>query len=262
LLVPAMLDEARAAESSNIGIEGNTTVELPRPDYRPRPLDDRTELILRVENVTKTPAGRYRYDFHYMGLEPGAYQLADYLVLPDGSPAADLGEMRLQVQAVLPEDHDGKLSAYLPRPFPFIGGYRAALGLLGVLWLGGIAWFAYSYRRRKPPAPPPPPAPAPTFAERLRPLVEAAAAGALSVEGKAQLERLLMGYWRDALRLPDATRVADALARLKQHPQAGAILRALERWLHQRGGADDGEIAGLLEPYRHGESPAGKGAPA
>ena len=44
--------------------------------------------------------------------------------------------------------------------------------------------------------------------------------------------------------------MADTLATLKRHPEAGSLLRALERWLHRPGGASPEEVNGLLEPYR------------
>src|SRR5262245_20367661 len=61
------------ALAPNVGIEGHVTVLLPRADYRPRPLDDRTELILRVDSITALTNGQHRYALHYIGLEPGAY---------------------------------------------------------------------------------------------------------------------------------------------------------------------------------------------
>ena len=67
-------DRLRAG-TPNLGIEGRASLTLPGPDYRPRPLDDRTELILRVEKIVPLTNGQHRYDFYYMGLEPGAYRL-------------------------------------------------------------------------------------------------------------------------------------------------------------------------------------------
>ena len=232
-----------------IGIEGHVSLELPRPDYRPLPLDDRTEMILRIGSVTTSTNGPHRYELYYMGFETGEYSLADYLVLPDGSRPDERADIPLQVRATLPEDHDGQLTSYIPRPFPFIGGYRMFLGALGLLWAGGLAAFIVSYRKKRTAVAPIAGVPEPSFAERLRPLVEAAACSGLSTEEQAQLERLLMGYWRDRLHLPES-RMADALARLKAHTQAGELLRALERWLHQRAGTSAEEINTLLEPYR------------
>lgn len=240
---------ATNTSSRNIGIEGSVSVNLPRDDYKARPLDDRTELILRIDKVTTLASNAYRYDFFYMGLEPGAYLLADYLIRPDGTRPDELGDLRLQVRAMLPEDHDGKLNAYVPRLFPFVGGYRAALVILAVLWVGGIAAYAYLGRRKRVVAAPVVQIPEPTFAERLRPLVEQAAAGTLTVEQQANLERLLMGYWREKLSL-SGLGVAESLLRLKAHAEAGELLRALERWLHRPGSVRQEEVAAVLEPYR------------
>lgn len=240
--------------SRNIGIEGSVAIELPRADYKPRPLDDRTELILRIERVTTLATDRHRYEFFYMGLEPGAYKLADFLIHPDGTRPDELGDLRIQVRAMLPEDHDGKLNSYVPRLFPFVGGYRAALIVLAVVWVGGIAAFIILSRKKRVVAAPVFAPPAPSFAERLRPLVEEAAAGKLSIEGQANLERLIMGYWREKLNLSEL-RVSEALAKLKAHSEAGELLRALERWLHRPGGATREEVSALLEPYRHLSAP-------
>lgn len=233
-----------------IGIEGHISLELPRGDYRPRPLDDRTEFILRIESVTPAAGGQHRYELYYMGLEPEHFDLADYLVRPDGSRPDELAGKQVSVQALLPEDHDGQLTRYVPERFPFIGGYRAALGGIGLLWLGGIAAFISSYRRRPAPVAASPMVPQPSFAERLRPLVEAAAKGQLTTEQKALIERLLLGFWREKLNLPEL-RMAEAISQLRQHAQAGELLRALERWLHQRNGGSAEEVKSLLEPYRH-----------
>lgn len=247
------------SSSRNIGIEGSVAITLPRADYQPRPLDDRTELILRIDRVTTLAKGQHRYDFFYMGLEPGAYKLADFLIHPDGTRPDELGELRIQVRAMLPEDHDGKLNAYTPRLFPFIGGYRVALIVVAVLWVGGIAAFIVLSRKKRVVAVPVVVAPQPSFAERLRPLVEQAAAGKLSVEGQANLERLLMGYWREKLSLSEP-RVAESIAKLKAHAEAGELLRALERWLHRPGGATREEVSSLLQPYRNMPAPVEGGA--
>ena len=240
---------APPAPTRAIGIEGLLALELPRSDYRPRPFDDRTELILRIEAITPASKQQQRYAFHYMGLEPGNYSLADYLIRPDGSRPDELSNIFVNVQAVLPVDHDGKLTGYAPELFSFIGGYRLFLGLIAFLWCSGIVGFVMSYRKKRIVCVPAVVVPEPTFEERMRPLVEAAAEGKLSLDDKATLERLLMGYWRGKLNLPELP-MAEALEKVKAHDQAGELLRALERWLHQRNGASAHEVNVLLAPYR------------
>ena len=262
-LILALIPQGSRGEADPrvIGIEGTLSTPLTRGDYQSKPLDDRTPLILRIEAITPEGGGRFNYDFHYIGFEPGTYALGDYLILPDGSPATEAAGVMIDVRSILPTNHDGSLNAHITRPFPWFGGYRVMLGGLAGLWVLGLLGFYWFGRRRKPVVVVAPVIPAPTYAERMRPLVEAAAAGTLKVSGQAELERLMTGYWREKLALPEQ-RMADTLAALKRHSQAGALLTALERWLHRPGGASQSEIDGLLEPYRHLAVPAAKeGAP-
>jgi hypothetical protein len=259
VLILSLVPHASRAEEAPrvIGIEGNVSVLLNRDDYQPKPLDDRTPLILRIEAIAPEGDGRFNYHFHFIGFEPGSYDLGHYLILPDGSPAAEAGGVMINVRSILSADHDGSLNPYLTRPFPWFGGYRMMLAALAALWVLGLVCFYWFGRRRKPVIVIEPVLPPPSYAERMRPLVEAAAAGTLSVSGQAELERLMTGYWRDKLVLPDQ-RMADTLAALKRHEAAGALLQALEHWLHRPGGATQTEIDRLLEPYRYLPVPAGK----
>lgn len=249
-------ENSRAADTPPprvIGIEGHIQVTLDRADYQPKPVDDRTPLILRIDKADPASDGKTTYDFHYIGFEPGSYPLKDYLIHPDGSTAEEIGGVMVDVRSILPQDHNGALNPHVPRPFPRIGGYRMLLGGFALVWVLGLAGFIWLGRRKIPVAVAAVMVPEPSYAERLRPLVEAAAAGALDANGQAELERLMIGYWRDKLALPDQ-RMAAMLAALKADPRAGALLRAIENWLHRPGGASADEITALLEPYRHADA--------
>ena len=256
LLAALLCGQAFAAKPPHeIGIEGSLQVEFTRADYLPKPLDDRTPLILRIDRVQAAGEGKFAYSFHYIGFEPGPYQLADYLMTPDGGEITGEQAVELLVRSILPEDHQGALNAHFARPFPGFGGYRAALAGAAALWLAGGAAFVWHGRRRKaPPASAPEPAP-PSYAERLRPLVDAAAHGALDANGQAELERLLTGFWREKTG-QNTLRMATALAALKRHPEAGELLQALEHWLHRPGGGPPQEIERLLQPYAAPPAPA------
>lgn len=246
----AALSPSVRATPRVIGIEGDVKITLDRADYQPKALDDRTPLILRIETVKPSGDGKHVYDFHYMGFEPGSYLLAEYLVRPDGTIATEIGDLRVEVKSILPPDHNGALNSYMPKPFPWIGGYRMMLGILAALWVIGLFAFVWFGRRKKSivvvdDTPPPP-----SYAERMLPFVEAAASGDLTPNGQAQLERLMTGYWREKLGLPEHQRMAESLAAMLRDKDAGSLLRAMERWLHRPGGASAIEINNLLEPYR------------
>ena len=95
----------------------------------------------------------------------------------------------------------------------------------------------------------------PSFAEKIRPLVESAAAGQLTAEGKATLERMLITHWQQRLNL-SATNTSELIRHLRQHPEAGALLRALEDWLHRPPGRAAVRIEEFLAPYRNLPEPA------
>jgi hypothetical protein len=219
---------------------------LPGTELEVKPPERRTPVVLRIVNVW--PHGTaFRYDLEYYGLEPGTFDLKDYLRRKDRSSAADLPAIPVIVQSVLPPGQ--VLPGELPRqPSPRLGGYRTALIAAGALWVAGLAAILLvGRRRRKAAAVAAKPL---TLADRLRPLVEGAVAGRLPPGRLAELERTLIVYWGRRLNLRER-KPAEALAVLRQHPEAGPLLRQLEIWLHQPAGAGKIDVAGLLAPYQN-----------
>ena len=70
----------------------------------------------------------------------------------------------------------------------------------------------------------------------------------LSASQQAQLERLLLTHWRQRLGLENVE-ATEAMPRLREHPDAGALLRALEDWLHRRPGTVKVDVEAMLAPY-------------
>jgi hypothetical protein len=96
-----------------------------------------------------------------------------------------------------------------------------------------------------------------TLAEQLRPLVERAQAGTLSTPERAELERMLLAFWGRRLGLTDVD-PREAMAQMRQHPEAGRLIEQLELWLHRPGTADEVDVAALLAPYRESAERHGK----
>jgi hypothetical protein len=89
----------------------------------------------------------------------------------------------------------------------------------------------------------------PSVADLLRPLVEEAMAVQMSDSRLAQLERALVVLWRKQLNLDDM-KAEEAIVVLREHDQAGVLLRQLEAWLHCPAGEQDVDIAVILAPYQ------------
>ena len=245
-----------------VGMEGRLEATLPGTLLAAKTADEKSLVIVRIAETR--PHGTLTwYDLRYVALVPGRYDLRSCLVRKDGSTTGDLPNLEVEVSGLLPASHQGEL-VQQPRSLArFFGGYRETLIGAGILWL--LALFVLILvGRKKAAVPAQPNAPSqPTLAQRLSPLIMKAAAGELSNDGKAHLERLLLSYWRERLQLAELS-PGDAVVALRQHPEAGILLRALEDWLHRPPGVARVDIQAFLQPYLNpGEQPiAGNPAPS
>ena len=233
-----------------VGMEGRIELALPGTLLEAKPVDDRSVVVLRVAD--SQPHGTLiRYDLRYVGMEPGGYDLRDFLVRKDGSSTADLPAIPVTVAGRLSVKHDGLLADGSDRRLPRLGGYTVALIAAGTIWIGVLGWLVVGRRRKTAPVATHA-VRTETLADRLRPLVEQAALGQLPPDGQARLERMLVQHWRQKLGLEDLP-LTEALARMKAHPESGQLLRELESWLHRPPGSAPVDVATLLAPYRETE---------
>ena len=246
--IPIDSSDSRNLPTATVGMPGTIDgIVLPGSELEVKRREDRdAPIVLRI--VATYPHGTaHRYDMIYYGLEPGRHDLKEYLRRADGSTIDDVPALPVEVVSVLPA---GQIQPNMLRAerAPRLGGYRTALFVLGGVWIVGLLAIVLtrrSKRRREALAARRPV----TLAERLRPLVEAAREGRLDEHQKGELERMLLAYWRRRLNLYDL-KPADAVAQLREHEQAGPLIRQLESWLHAPGRADSVDIGELLEPYQ------------
>lgn len=247
---------ASNAQPPTVGMEGQLEVILPEAGLTAKTPDHKTPLLLRIAH-TQPHGTLTRYDLRYIGRVPGKHDLREYLFNTNGLPATNLAELIVSVSGVLPEQHNGWLEEQALHAPSLFGGYRAVAAIVVVLWIAALFVILRTGRKPKPASVEVAVQRAPTFAERLRPLVERAAAGGLSADEKAALERMLINHWQRRLGLA-GTDSGELIARLRQHTEAGALLRALEDWLHRPPGSAKVEVETVLAPYRNlpAEEPA------
>lgn len=196
--------EAASDAHLSVGMTGQIDqLILPGSELEVRPLEDRrAPFVLRIKDVY--PHGSaFRYDLVYYALEPGRYDLRNYLRRKDGSALGELPPVLVQVDPILPPGQVEPSPLELA-PSPRLGGYRWLLALGGSLWCAGLVAIVVLGRRRVSEAVSNAGKPA-TLADRLKPLVDAAVAGTLDQGQQAELERLLIGYWRKRLGLEQQT---------------------------------------------------------
>lgn len=220
---------------------------IPGGELEAKPIkDDRQPVVVRVANAA--PHGTdYRYDLVYYGLEPGEYNLMDFLQRKDGGELGDVVALTVTVIASLPpgqvEPHSMQ-SKRTPRP----SNYRVWMAVAIGVWIVGLYVILRVGRRKPGDAGDASEAQQVTFADRLRPLVEKTRNGEINQHEAAELERLLITYWRHRLDLEHLP-ARDLLQEIRNHPDAGRLLLQIERWLHHPDPAKEVDLEPLLETY-------------
>ncbi|MCA9284832.1 MAG: hypothetical protein KDA22_06450 [Phycisphaerales bacterium] len=240
------------------GLAAEHIIEYAGPPLRAKPDQGlAAPMLVRVtvlpESERRDAAGVRQYRIDYIGNVAGLFDLRELIQHQDGTPASDLDPLFVRIVSELPPQHGTDLFLQDRQPFLLESHYRLALVALAIAWFAVPAVVLVRRALRRPPAPvavvaPPPP----TLADQLRPLVEGAMRQGLSVAERGRLELLLLRYWQDRLALA-ALAPADAVVRMRTHPEAGRLLTAVERWLHARGASSpraEDDVAELLEPYR------------
>ncbi len=238
--------QARNERTATVGMRAVIEqLVLAGTELVPAPATLKTPVVVRV--LQTWPHGELlRYDFEWSGLEPGSHDLTKYLVRKDGSSTDGLPALVVEVTSVLAKDvHEP--AEIDPQAPARLDGYTTMQWVAGIAWGVGLLAILFVGRRFRWRKPLPPPLP--TLADRLRPLVEAVVSGASDTAAKAELERLLVAFWRARLDL-GALKAGDAIVRIKGHAEAGALLRQLEAWLHMPTPPTAMDVQALLQPYR------------
>ncbi|WP_345684828.1 hypothetical protein [Novipirellula caenicola] len=253
---------AAAAESESVlltvkrGLTAQLTFTHPNASLRALPDQSTDAAVLvrleRTDSAQQNPV--HRYTLWFFGTVAGQYDLSQWVVQPDGSPLASeeaLPAMPVRVVSDLPPGHGTSLYEIDDPLLRAQGGYRAALILFACLWAAVPIVWAFIRQRSRSPQPTTTTVASPTLSDRLRPLVQRASQGQLTVEEQSRLEILLYVFWQRRLGLPDS--LAEALPVLRRHHEAGGLLRALETWIHADGPSpsslNPSTMDALLAPY-------------
>tara|TARA_R110002095_G_scaffold215072_2_gene208421 strand:- start:11750 stop:12616 length:867 start_codon:yes stop_codon:yes gene_type:complete len=240
---------AESLSNASVGMSARIEeVILPGSELQVKAITDDDPIILRMISTHPHGSDMFRYELEYYGLQPGEYNLVDFLERKDGSPLREVPAVPVQVESILAAD---RVEPNSPAAVsvPQIGGYRFWMTAIFVMWVLGV--FLILFVRRKPAvAGEEHQQPPLSLSERLQPMVEKAISGELSNSQMAELEMMLVAFWRKRLHL-EQTDVAEVTQILKQHEEAGPLLQQLEILLHQPHTDQEVNVAQMLEPYQH-----------
>ncbi len=236
LSASTLVGRARAESASNIpqttvGMRGRLEqLVLPGSRLVVKPATDRQAPVV-VRIVASYPHGTaYRYDVEYYALEPGRFDLRTYLEREDGSSLEDVPQLPIAVLSTLPP---GQVvpNALVAEQLPRTGGYRTWLVLGAACWGLGLLAILLAGRRHRARRAAAAQQQGLTLEQRLEAIVQQAQEGNLNEADRAELERMVVAYWRRRLALEQVD-AAQAMQALREHDEARAALEQLERWLH------------------------------
>ncbi|TWT91953.1 hypothetical protein [Stieleria varia] len=244
----ARIDDDAILLTVKRGLTGQLTFSHASPTLQAIPNQSiDSEVLVRLErSTTDSPlrAGQNRYTLRFFGTVAGDYDLSKWVVQRDGSALLDadsLPPMTVRVVSELPPGHGTSLYEIDDPMVHASGGYRVGLVCFAVLWVMVPVVWSLVRRRASQPETVTPAALPPTLADRLRPLIERASQGLLSVDEQSRLELLLYVFWQRRLGLPAS--MAKALPILRNHAEAGGLLRTLESWIHSDAHESDGGVS-------------------
>lgn len=195
------------------------------------------------------------YTLRFFGTVAGDYDLSRMVVERDGSvlSAGDsFPPMMVRIVSELPPGRGTNLYEIDDPILRAPSGYRAALVLFALLWVAAPMVWAVQRLRSRRPEPEVAISPTPTLADQMRPLVQRASQGELTIAEQSRLELMVYAFWQRRLELPES--LIDALPIMRRHDKAGGLLRSLEAWIHNDAGssvdADPDTIRAMLEPYQ------------
>ena len=218
----------------------------PKIEVIPRTNND-SPLVIRILKIKPAENG-FRYDLEIYALDPGTHQISEFLrYATDKSPVQSL-DATFEVTTTHPLDTLPKPSEPEPVEIEKLGGYQDLIVVLGIFWL--LIFLAIIFYRKKPVADLVVEKPLLTLHEKLQALVSAASQGELNDQQQANLERLMIGHWKEQVPEIESLSPARALVQLRSHPEASPLILKLEEWLHAPNKKlSREEFLPLLTPY-------------
>jgi len=235
---------AATAEPTPVGIEGRHILRVTGTragSVMLAPVGERPSMLVRIASAQRE-GDAMLYDLRYVGRRAGEFDLREALQYVDGSGLSDVEPAKVAIKSVIPDDHDllmVELASKTPSMTPL---YTLGLLAAAVLWLVPLVvllarWIA-RLRANRPGVVTPPV----SLWDLLRPLLEKAARGELTVQERARLEMLALGAWIERLGLKHE-RHTTVMEKLRAHPGASAAVDVLNGWLHAR----EPDVSGLRE---------------
>jgi hypothetical protein len=241
----------RPSESGKIpevplGVEHAVTITYSGPELIVQPYRFGVPVNLRIARVIEND-GLRTYDIRYMLNTAGEFDICKYLAAKDGSQLTDLPAFKVLGLGHLSQNMDQRIQEVETMGIDIWHYYYECIAAVITLWLIWLLLLIF-YGREKPELPEEA-VPVETFYDVLSAYLAKLEDKTLDDKGKAQLEMLLINWWREQLGYGDLE-MHEVVRRIGRDSSAAPAFHAIQQWLHNpRNSVGTDELLASLRPY-------------
>jgi hypothetical protein len=220
--------ETGAIPEVPLGVEHAVTITYSGAELMVQPYRFGVPVNLRIAKVTEANGVR-TYDIRYMLNTGGEFDITEYLATKDGSALTDLPQFNVMGLEHLSQNMDQRIEQVEAMGIDIWHYYYQCMGAVVGLWIIWLLLLIF-WGREKPEVVEDA-APVETFYDVLGAFLRQIESKSIDDKGKAQLEMLLINWWRDQLGYADLE-MHEAMRRIGSDSASAAAFNKIQQWLH------------------------------
>ena len=244
LIISLIFTLTSFADKGNVGMVKRLKVTLDGELLMAAKVDDKADAMVRIISTEKTANG-FIYDLEFMGLEPGEYNLINYLRKASNGEKADLDEVKVEVGTELnAETWKGELLDFQKTVDTLTPWYKKLNYLFLAFWVV-ILMVIIFYGRKKKEEDEVEVVQEKSLNEKICDLLG-------SLEGNStkelwqRIEGLIFQHWYERKNL-EGLPMHEAIVKLKADSEAGPFILKLEKGLHSKDYRNEQEVSAMIK---------------
>ena len=242
ILCLALLLPVTAQDKGNVGMVKRVQVEFPGELLAAAKVDEKAAAMVRIISYEKTRNG-FSYDLEFIGLEPGKYNLLDYMRTASRLDPVKLDPYPVEVGTNLNEDFNGELVDFQKDMKALKPWYKKTSYIVFIVWVLLLPVIIFAGRKKKKVEE--------VEEVKEKTLNEKICELLVSLEGNStkelwqKIEGLILKHWYEKKSLQGLP-MHEAIMKLKADSEAGPFIVKLEKGLHSKEFKNEQEVADLI----------------
>jgi hypothetical protein len=229
-----------------LGVEHAVTITYSGSELIVQPYRFGVPVNLRIAKVIEKDGVR-TYDIRYMLNTAGEFNISQYLATKDGSELTDLPEFKVLGLGHMSQNMDQRIQQVETMGIEIWHYYYECMAAAVTLWLVWLLLLIF-YGREKPEIPEDT-APIETFYDVLSAYLAKIEDKTLDAKGKAQLEMLMINWWRTQLGYPDME-MRKVIRHIRKDAVSASAFDTVQQWLHNpQNSVSVDELLARLRPF-------------